>query len=319
MQPIQGLHHITAIASDPQANLDFYVQVLGQRLIKTTVNFDDPGTYHLYYGDETGTPGTALTFFPWRDMHRGRVGAGETAAMAYAIPKGSLSWWMDHFIEHRIEMEGPIKRFGESVLRISDPDGMVIELVATDDPSTVQAWTEGPIPKEHVLQGFHSVTLLLTEVDPTAGVLVDEMGYEFVGKEDNRYRYRGASNDRGLYVDILHVPDAPRGAFGAGSIHHIAFRTVDDEEQLEYLETLRAAGLQVTPVQDRQYFHSIYFREPGGVLFEVATDDPGFTLDESVEELGSSLKLPSWYESKRPQIEARLPEITRTPIIADET
>jgi len=318
MQPIQGLHHITAIASDPQANLDFYVQALGQRLIKTTVNFDDPGTYHLYYGDETGTPGTALTFFPWRDMHRGRVGAGETSAMAYAIPKGSLSWWMDHLIEHRIETEGPLKRFGESVLRFSDPDGMVVELVATDDPSTVQPWTDGPIPAEHVLQGFHSVTLLLNDVDPTAAVLIDHMGYEFLGKEDNRYRYRGASNDRGLYVDILHVPDAARGAFGAGSIHHIAFRTVDDEEQLEYMEKLRAVGLQVTPVQDRQYFHSIYFREPGGVLFEVATDEPGFTLDETVEELGSSLKLPSWYESKRSQIEARLPAISRTPITAEE-
>lgn len=317
MQPIQGLHHITAVASDPQANLDFYVEVLGQRLVKTTVNFDDPGTYHLYYGDETGTPGTALTFFPWRNMHRGRVGAGETSAMAYAIPKASLSWWMDHLIAHRIETVGPEKRFGESIIRFSDPDGMAIELVATDDPSTIQHWNEGPIPAEHALQGFHSVTLLLRDVEPTAAVLIEQMGYTFVGQEDNRHRYSGASNDRGLYVDILHVPDAARGAFGAGSIHHIAFRTVDDTEQLEYLEKLRSVGLQVTPVQDRQYFHSIYFREPGGVLFEVATDEPGFTSDESVETLGSSLKLPAWYEAQRADIEARLPAITRKTFNSD--
>lgn len=311
MQPIQGLHHITAVASDPQANIDFYVEVLGQRLIKTTVNFDDPGTYHLYYGDHVGTPGTALTFFPWRNMHRGRVGAGETTAMAYAIPKGSLSWWMDRLLELKVETSGPEKRFGESVLRFADPDGMVVELVATDDPSTIEHWEDGPIPAEHALRGFHSVTLLLNDVEPTASVLTGQMGYEFVSQEGNRYRYKGASNDRGLYVDILHDPEARRGAFGAGSIHHIAFRTVDDEEQLEYLSQLRTAGLQVTPVQDRQYFHSIYFREPGGVLFEVATDEPGFTSDETVEELGSSLKLPAWYEAQRPQIEARLPAIER--------
>jgi len=318
MQPIQGLHHITAVASDPQANIDFYVEVLGQRLIKTTVNFDDPGTYHLYYGDHVGTPGTALTFFPWRNMHRGRVGAGETSAMAYAIPKGSLGWWMDRLLELRIKTSGPEKRFGESVLRFSDPDGMVVELVATDDPSTIEHWEDGPIPAEHALRGFHSVTLLLNDVEPTASVLTGQMGYEFVSQEGNRHRYKGASNDRGLYVDILHDPDARRGAFGAGSIHHIAFRTVDDEEQLEYLSKLRAAGLQVTPVQDRQYFHSIYFREPGGVLFEVATDEPGFTSDETVEELGSSLKLPAWYEAQRPQIEARLPAIERKTFTTDE-
>jgi glyoxalase family protein len=311
MQPIQGLHHITAVASDAQANIDFYVGVLGQRLIKTTVNFDDPGTYHLYYGDHIGTPGTALTFFPWRNMHRGRVGTGETSAMAYAIPTSALSWWMDRLLDLRIETRGPEKRFGESVLRFADPDGMVVELVATDDPATIVHWEEGPIPAAHALRGFHSVTLLLREVAPTAAVLVEHMGYEFVAHEGNRFRYRGASNDRGLYVDIVQVPDAGRGAFGAGSIHHIAFRTVDDEEQLEYLASLRAAGLQVTPVQDRQYFHSIYFREPGGVLFEVATDEPGFTSDETVEELGTSLKLPAWYEAQRPQIEARLPVIER--------
>jgi len=311
MQPIQGLHHITAVASDPQANLDFYVGILGQRLVKTTVNFDDPGTYHLFYGDNTGTPGTAMTFFPWRGMHRGRLGAGETSAAAYALPKGSLSWWLDYLSANHVTISSTGKRFGETVVTFPDPDGMMIELVATDDPSTIEHWEDGPIPAEHALRGFHSVTLLLNDIEATASVLVDKLGYEFVGQEDNRYRYKGASADRGLYIDLLHVPSAGRGAFGAGSIHHIAFRTVDDEEQLEYLTHLRASGLQVTPVQDRQYFHSIYFREPGCVLFEVATDEPGFTSDETVEELGSTLKLPAWYEAQRAQIEAKLPAIDR--------
>ncbi len=319
MQPIQGLHHITAVASDPQANLDFYVGILGQRLVKTTVNFDDPGTYHLYYGDNVGTPGTAMTFFPWRDMHRGRLGAGETSAAAYALPKSSLSWWLDHLSASHVTIASIGKRFDETVITFPDPDGMMIELVATDDPSTIQHWMDGPIPAQHALRGFHSVTLLLNEIEATSSVLVDKLGYQFVGQEDNRYRYGGASSDRGLYIDLLHVPEAGRGAFGAGSIHHVAFRTVDDEEQLEYLTHLREAGLRVTPVQDRQYFHSIYFREPGGVLFEVATDEPGFTSDESVEQLGSTLKLPAWYESRRAQIEATLPEIERDGYITKST
>ena len=313
MERIQGLHHITAVASDPQANVDFYVDVLGQRLIKTTVNFDDPGTYHLYYGDEVGTPGTALTFFPWTRMHRGRRGAGETVAMAYAIRPSSLPYWKDRLHDHGVEWVDVGPRFGEDVISFPDPDGMVVELVATEDPSTVQVWKDGPVPEEHSLRGFHSVTLLVTAVAPTAEVLVRNMGYEPAGQEGSRFRFRGASGDRGLYIDIDQQPEASRGAFGAGSIHHIAFRTVDDDEQLEYLEQLRAAGLQVTPVQDRQYFHSIYFREPGGVLFEVATDAPGFLVDESVDELGSTLKLPPWYEGMRNQIEAKLPPIDRTP------
>lgn len=318
MQPIQGLHHITAIASDAQANIDFYVRVLGQRLIKTTVNFDDPGTYHVYYGDRRGTPGTIMTFFPWPAMHRGRRGAGETSAMAYALPQGSLGWWMDRLTAQGVAWDGPEKRYGESVIRFEDPDGLVIELVATESPSTIEPWEDGPIPSMHALRGFHSVTLLLRDVEPTAQVLTHHMGYTLVAREGARYRYRGASNDRGLYVDLLHAPDAGRGAFGAGSIHHIAFRTVDDEEQSSYLSALRSAGLQVTPVQDRQYFRSIYFREPGGVLFEVATDEPGFTSDESVEALGSSLKLPARYEAQRSQIEARLPPIERQVFTTEE-
>ena len=311
MKPIQGLHHITAVAKNPQENVDFYESVLGQRLVKKTVNFDDPGTYHLYYGDEIGTPGTIMTFFPWANMHKGRVGNGETSAVGYAIPKGSVVYWRDRLASMKVTIDKEETRFGEEVLVFKDAEGIQIELVATDDPSTIQFWDEGSVPEEHALRGFHSVTLLLDTVGPTAELLIDQMGYLFVGQEGGRYRYKGASNDRGLYIDIAENPGGQRGAFGAGSIHHIAFRTVDDEEQLEYRQVFANAGHQVTPVRDRQYFHSIYFREPGGVLFEVATDAPGFLYDEPVDDLGNNLKLPPWLEGQRDALEQRLPAITR--------
>jgi len=312
MKPIQGLHHITAVAKDPQANVDFYEKVLGQRLVKKTVNFDDPGTYHLYYGDEVGTPGTIMTFFPWPNMHKGRVGNGETSGVAYSIPKGSISYWRDRLASMRVAIDKEASRFGEEVLIFKDAEGIQIELVATDDPSTIQIWNEGPIPEQHALRGFHSVTLLLDSVGASAELLIDQMGYSFVAKEGNRYRYAAASNDRGLYIDIEEQPGGQRGAFGAGSIHHIAFRTVDDDEQLEYRKVFTQSGRQVTPVRDRQYFHSIYFREPGGVLFEVATDAPGFLYDEPIDELGDNLKLPSWLEGQRDILEQKLPAIQRT-------
>jgi len=311
MQAIQGLHHITAVASDAQANVDFYERVLGQRLVKTTVNFDDPGTYHLYYGDEVGTPGTIMTFFPWSHMHRGRRGNGETAEVMYAVPLGSLEFWAGRFAQLGIEVGDAEVRYGEEVLLFEDPDGMQLGLVATTDPATLDLWAGGPVPAEHALRGFHSVTLWLDRVEPTAAVLTEQMGYSLVGTDGGRTRFTGASADRALYVDLVARPGERRGAFGAGSIHHIAFRTVDDAEQLEYRERFAAAGLDVTPVRDRQYFHSIYFREPGGVLFEVATDAPGFLYDEPVETLGDELKLPPWLEGRRPQIEPRLTPIER--------
>ncbi|MEM1125128.1 MAG: ring-cleaving dioxygenase [Bacteroidota bacterium] len=311
MKPIQGLHHITAAARDTQQNVDFYEQVLGQRLVKTTVNFDDPGTYHLYYGDHVGTPGTVLTFFPWPNMVRGQRGTGEAAAVAYAIPVASVDYWAAHLEAQGVPVTETTTRFGEPVLRFADPDGMPLELVATDDPSTIEPWAEGPIPEAHALRGFHSVTLWLRDVGPTSDLLMEQLGYTFVAQEGERYRYQAASNDRALYLDLLHKPDQGPGRFGAGSVHHIAFRTVDDAEQAEYQEHLREAGHQVTPVRDRQYFRSIYFREPGGVLFEVATDAPGFAYDEPVETLGDRLKLPDWLEPRRPQIEQRLPVFER--------
>lgn len=307
MKPIQGLHHITAVAADAQANLDFYHRLLGQRLVKRTVNFDDPGTYHFYFADEVGTPGTVLTFFPWRHVRRGTPGNGEAAAVAYTIRPGAAGFWRDRLAADGVVVGEAQMRFGQQVLPFHDPDGMLVELIESDAPADVRLWTGGPIPEAYALRGFHSVTLWLGETDRTAELLVDHLGYREVGREGSRTRFAAASGDVGLYVDLLHRPGQPRGRFGAGSIHHVAFRTVDDSEQLEYQAALRVAGHSVTPVQDRQYFHSIYFREPGGVLFEVATDAPGFLYDEPVEALGEQLRLPPWLEPRRGEIEAFLP------------
>jgi glyoxalase family protein len=310
MQPVQGLHHITAVAGDAQTNIDFYHKILGQRLVKKTVNFDDPGTYHLYYGDEIGTPGTVMTYFPWKNMRRGVKGNGETGAVAYTIRPESLGYWQERLKAHGISTGEIQSRFEAEVLPFSDPDGMTLELITSTNPATLQHWEDGPIQEEHAIRGFHSVTLWLSEVEGTADVLTKQLDFDFVGQEGGRYRYQGASNDIGLYVDILHRPNQPRGQFGAGSVHHIAFRTVDDAEQREYLQKLRQAGYNVTNVLDRQYFHSIYFRTPGGVLFEIATDAPGFLYDEPVEELGTHLKLPPWLEEIRPAITEALPRVT---------
>lgn len=315
MKPVQGLHHITAVASNPQTNVDFYHNILGQRLVKKTVNFDDPGTYHLYYGDNVGTPGTIMTYFPWRHMQRGQRGNGETGAMAYTIRPEAMGFWQNWLKRNSISTGKIQTRFDAEVLPFTDPDGLPLELITSSEPATLQHWHAGPIAEQEALKGFHSVTLWLDEVEATGSLLTEQLGYQFVGQEDNRFRYEGDSNDIGLYVDILHRPGQPAGQFGAGSIHHIAFRTVDDAEQLEYLQLLRQARFQVTPVQDRQYFHSIYFRSPGGVLFEVATDAPGFPYDEPIPELGTHLKLPSWLESQRAVIEKRLPSFELKPMV----
>ncbi|GAB4577983.1 MAG: ring-cleaving dioxygenase [Anaerolineales bacterium] len=315
MKPIQGLHHITAVATDPQKNVDFYHLILGQRLIKRTINFDDPGTYHLYYGDEIGTPGTIMTYFPWRHVRRGRKGNGETGAVAYTIRPEAVGFW-ENWLKKNGITPGPVEtRFGAEVLPFEDPDGMTLELITSDHPATLRHWADGAIPETFALKGFHSVTLWLNAVEPTAALLTGPMGYEFVGQEGDRFRYKGAANDIGLYVDLLHRPGQPAGQFGAGSVHHIAFRTVDDAEQVEYQQALRRAGMGVTPVRDRQYFHSIYFREPGGVLFEIATDAPGFLYDETVAELGTNLKLPPWLEEHRPEIAQALPRFELRPPI----
>lgn len=297
------------MAGDPQANLNFYHTLLGQRLVKRTVNFDDPGTYHFYFADEVGTPGTVMTFFPWPHAKRGVAGNGEASAVAYAVPASSLAYWQERLSSHAVTMGEQQIRFGETVLPFRDPDGMAVELVATTSPGAIQHWNDGPVPAEHALRGFHSVTLWLGEVEKAAALLTSHLGYKLVGREGNRWRFAADSSGIGRLIDLVHRPGQPRGQFGAGSIHHIAFRTADDTEQLDYLEKLRSAGFGVSPVRDRQYFHSIYFRAPGGVLFEVATDAPGFLYDEIVGVLGESLRLPPWLESRRAEIESFLPAI----------
>jgi glyoxalase family protein len=304
-----SIHHITAIASDPQANLDFYHSLLGQRLVKKTVNFDDPGTYHFYFGDEVGTPGTILTFFPWRGAVRGRRGNGEVAATAYTIRPESADFWQKRLRDHGVSVGERQQRFGDDIFPFQDPDGMIVELIVDEGPAAIQAWDDGPIPAEHVLRGFHGATLWVADAAGTADLLADSLGYTLAGQEGNRFRFQGAGDAAGRTIDLLERPGEIHGRQGAGSVHHIAFRTADDEEQQEYLTALRAEGYRVTPVQDRQYFHSIYFREPGGVLFEIATDPPGFLFDETVAELGSGLKLPPWLEHHRERISQSLPVI----------
>ncbi|MEM9044790.1 MAG: ring-cleaving dioxygenase [Pseudomonadota bacterium] len=300
---IPGLHHVTAISGAPQENIDFYVKTLGQRLIKKTVNFDDPGTYHLYYGDVAGSPGTILTFFPFVDAAPGRAGKGMASAVAYGVPLGGLDRWMDGLAEDAIDFEGPFTRFREHVIALTDPHGLRIELVepANADPSDAQD------------TGFHSVTLWLDQIDATSRLLTDLFGYQEVGHEKTedgaRTRFQSPDGTRGAVIDLLQSDKASIGRQGAGSIHHIAFRAESDEIQAHWQEKLRNAGFDVTPVIDRQYFNAIYFREPGGVLFEIATDPPGFAVDEPVETMGSELMLPPQYESRRERIEEILPEV----------
>ncbi len=311
-ESITGIHHITAMASDPQRNINFYVNVLGQRLVKTTVNFDDPGTYHFYYGDEAGTPGTILTFFPWPSARRGQRGVGEVAATAYAVLPGTLPAWQQRLTGYGVTTSAPQTRFGETLLSFQDPDGMVVELIETASGAAIQHWAAGPVPAEMAARGFHSATLWVASPEPSVELLTQMFGWQRVGQEGSRIRVQAPGGGLGSQLDLVALPNQARGRLGAGSVHHIAFRTEDDPTQLAWRQALLAAGYGVTPVQDRQYFHSIYFREPAGVLYEIATNPPGFTWDEPVAQLGSSLKLPPWLEPQRAQIERVLPGIERS-------
>jgi glyoxalase family protein len=307
---ISGLHHVTVIASDPQRNLNFYVGLLGLRLVKRTVNFDDPGTYHFYFGDARGTPGTILTFFPWPGARRGQRGVGQIEATAFAISPDSVSYWLDRFKEEHVTAERTPARFGEEVIRFTDPDGLLLELIASSSPAPFEPWPEGPVLPEHALHGFHSVSAALEGYERTARLLTDSFGYRLVKGSGNRFRFASSDDAApGRIVDLLCLPDTGPGRVAAGSVHHIAFRARSDEEQLEWREHLVELGLNVTPIIDRTYFHSIYFREPGGILFEIATEPPGFTLDERLDDLGMHLRLPQWMESARSQIEQVLPPV----------
>lgn len=308
-----GIHHVTAIADDPQRNVDFYRGVLGLRLVKKTINFDAPDMYHLYYGDELGRPGSLITFFPWPDAMRGRHGVGQVSVTAFSIPSNSLSFWIDRLSAHGVQHEAPIRRFDEEAIGLVDHEGLQLELVASGggdarEPLTIDGY-ESPVPPEHAIRGVAGVTLSEQGHESTASVLVESMGFRSAGQEANRFRYESGRGGAGTLVDLLCVPDAPFGRISVGTVHHVAFRTPSDETQRAHRLTIAEVGLNVTPVLDRQYFQSIYFREPGGVLFEIATDPPGFTIDETPAALGSTLKLPPWLESQRASIEKALPPL----------
>ena len=306
---IPGIHHVTAICDDPQQNIDFYVELLGLRMVKQTVNFDMPETYHLYYGDELGHPGTLLTFFSWPDVPKGRRGTGQIGTISFSIPGQSLDYWNERLSRRNVLVGGPNTRFDEQVLSFFDPDGMALELVTHGETAKYEAWKDSSVPAEHAISSFHSVTLMEARLDDTVALLTGGLGFQFVGKEGNRSRYKAGTEDFASLLDVLDLPDAARGTVAAGCVHHVAWRTPIDEQQLAWREKLIGLGLEVTPVRDRQYFHSIYFNEPGGVLFEIATDPPGFAIDEPPEELGTHLKLPPWLESTRPMLEKILPPL----------
>ena len=304
-----GLHHVTAITGDARANVAFYTGTLGLRLVKRTVNFDDPTAHHLYYGDGTGAPGSILTFFAWDGAHRGRLGLGQAVEIGFRVPRGSLGWWTQRLIEAGITFDPPEKRFGETVLGFTDPDGIRLEIVATAAGNSPGGWTNGTVPAEHAIRGIHAVTLWLDEAAPTAAVLADALGYRAAGSEGSRSRYVASGEGLATVIDIRAAPGFLTGRMGTGTVHHIAFRASDDAAQAAMAAVLRGRGIAATDQKDRNYFRSVYFREPGGVIFEIATDGPGFTADESEAELGSALKLPGEFEAHRAEIEAALPSL----------
>jgi len=309
MNTILGLHHITAIAGNARRNQAFYTKTLGQRMVKKTVNFDDPGTYHFYFGNESGAPGTILTFFPWESIGAGRTGTGMATGIGYSVPKDSLEFWQDRLTKAGAK-QGPIsQRFGESFLPLQDPDGLNLELIAPNTTDTRTAWTTPETREDNAIKGFHSVTLTLRSIKPTATILTEIFGYKLLEQDGNRYRYFTDAIDNANIVDLVESPSESHGYNAAGTNHHVAFRVKNDDILMEFRDRIAKKGLQITPKIDRDYFFSLYFREPGGVLFELATDNPGFTRDEPLSELGTHLKLPAQYEQQRSRIEAVLPSL----------
>jgi len=323
---IFGIHHVTAVTSDPNKNLDFYSNILGLRFVKLTVNQDDPSSYHLYYGDELGRPGTCLTFFHWPFLPKGRRGTSEVGSTAFLIPENSTNYWMDRLKRNRTEFGGPYERFDdEQVITLNDPDGLQLELIAhkSAEDRTGSLWKDGPIPVDKAIRGFYSVTLAEEGYERTASVLTDELGFVPTHHSGNRFRYEIPKSSSDMQegeekeigganiVDVLCIPYNQKADIGVGSVHHVAWRTPTDGQQKVLRQGVVRAGLNATPVIDRFYFHSVYFREPGGILFEIATNTPGFTVDERAEELGTRLVLPPWYEPDRKDLEKILPPIHR--------
>jgi glyoxalase family protein len=306
---ILGLHHITAISDNAQRNHDFYTHVLGLRLVKKTVNFDDPGTYHFYYGNEEGTPGTILTFFPWEGIGKGYPGTGMATEISYSLGPGGMEFWEERFKKFEVPVKEKLIRFGEIHLPFADPDGLMLTLVVPDINDPRKGWQTVDIESEHAVRGFFQATLTLRNIEKTAKVLTEIFGYRMILQEANRYRFITDAISTANIIDLLEEPEEKPGRNSAGTNHHIAFRVKDESIQMALREKLLENGLMPTPKINRDYFYSVYFREPGGVLFEIATDNPGFTVDEPLSELGSHLKLPGQYEQSRSIIEETLPKL----------
>lgn len=305
---ILGIHHITAIAGNAKRNYDFYTRILGLRLVKKTVNFDDPNTYHFYYGDEQGTPGSILTFFPWEGIAQGRRGSRQATEIGYSVPAGSLAFWQDRLEKNNVIYNKTAEKFGQKYLTFLDPDGLKFELTEVEEDSRKQ-WTTAEITEANAVYGFHHITITTNKKELTAKVLTDLLGYELKATEVNRFRYVTDTVAYAAIVDLVEAPGEAVGHVAGGSVHHVAFRVKDEATLMHYRDLALEMGLHITEKIDRNYFYSLYFREPGGVLFEIATDNPGFTVDESLEELGTNLKLPQQYESSRAQIETVLPKL----------
>ena len=303
----KGIHHITALAGDANRNAQFYVKKLGMRLVKKSVNQDDPSTYHLFYGNATGSPGSGLTFFPWPMAVQGKPGLGEAVTVSLTVPDGSQEFWAERFGEQDIDFDGPFERFGKQVMAFKDPNNMQLELVFDKGAGELTGWSKGSVPEEHAIRGFWGTKLRLQQFNPTARILNELFGFEETAEDGNRKLYTTDAPIGGSL--IIENAESKPSANGRGIIHHVAFRTKDKEEQNELRQKVIDMGLQPSQVIDRHWFHSVYFREPGGVLFEIATDGPGYDVDEDPDSLGEKLILPPWLESKREMIEKRLPEI----------
>ena len=308
-----GIHHVTCIAGDAQENLDFYAGVLGMRLVKRSVNQDDPGTYHLFYADAEGHPGTDLTFFPWPGLTQGRNGAGQASEVQLAVPRGALAFWMDRLADHAVDFGNEETRFGDAALPLRDPHGLHVVLVETDDEREFTPWKDSPVPVESQIRGIHAMRVLERRVETTEAFLTDVLGFEAAGDEDGWGRFGLAGGGSGRWLEVAPVPggpEAPRALGGRGSVHHIAWRMPDEQAERALRAEVAQAGAHPTDIIDRFWFRSVYFKEPGGVLFELATDGPGFTADEALAHLGEKLVLPPWLESARPTIEAKLPPLS---------
>jgi glyoxalase family protein len=306
---VLGIHHITAIAGNAKRNYEFYTKVLGLRMVKKTVNFDDPGTYHFYFGDEVGTPGSILTFFPWEGITTGRNGAGMATEIGYSVPDKSFDFWIDRFQKNNVKVTGTGKRFGEQYISFEDPDGLKLALIVPKQTDLRKPWETAEVKDAVATKGFHSIALTLRDIKATAAVLTDIFEYTLEAQEGNRYRYSTKAIENASIVDLIEAPGENGGIGGSGTIHHVAFRVKDESILMYFRDKVLKKGLNITPKIDRNYFFSLYFREPGGVLFEIATDNPGFDVDESVSELGTNLKLPAQYESNRKEIERVLPAL----------